>query len=311
MAFCRALAFSKGLTLYKYINSILNPQSLTFELPKLSSTFKLPKPSFLLIEGKRHGNNNLDIKEFMVIPEEKSFLAALKKGEKIYNSLKNILINNFGEKGKRIGLEGGFDYNFKNSEEAFDLIKQVIEENVKLGVDCASSEFFNGSYNFEGKKLKGEELASFYDNLIKKYPIEFLEDPFSQDDFSSWQFFAKKRDKDLLLIGDDLTVTNPGRIEEAEKNNLCNGVVIKPNQIGTITETIRAVELAKSFGWKVMVSHRSGETLDSFIADLAVGVGADFIKSGAPQPKERMVKYARLAAIEEEIKAEAEKELQG
>jgi enolase len=168
---------------------------------------------------------------------------------------------------------------------------------VKIGLDCAASEFFRkGKYTLESKKLNSEELLNFYEGLAKEYPILFLEDPFEQDDWQAWEKMS-----DLLVVGDDLTVTNPERIKEAYEKKACNGIILKPNQIGTVTETIKAAKLAKEFEWKIIVSHRSGDTCDDFIADLAVGISADFIKSGAPARGERVAKYNRLLRIEQEI----------
>jgi enolase len=172
----------------------------------------------------------------------------------------------------------------------------------KIILDAAASSFFKkGKYSFEGKKRSRKELLDFYSGLLKKYPeIIGIEDPFSEEDWQGWRLMNSKFKK-LLIIGDDLTVTNPKRIKLARKRNACNAVIIKPNQIGTVSEAITAAKLAKSYGWKIIVSHRSGETMDDFIADLAVGVGADFIKSGAPSKPERMAKYSRLLKIEKEI----------
>ena len=182
-------------------------------------------------------------------------------------------------------MEGAFIPNLKETKKALDLLMKVgKKKKVKIILDVAASH----------SRLK--RTPEYYLNLAKEYPILGIEDPFPQDDWQNW----KRLNSKLLIIGDDLTVTNPNRIKLAQRRKACRGVIIKPNQVGTITETIEAAKLAKSFGWKIVVSHRSGETLDDFIADLAVGVGADFIKSGAPFPKERMVKYNRLVQIEKE-----------
>jgi len=176
-------------------------------------------------------------------------------------------------------------------------------EEVKIGLDCAASEFFKGGkYILESKKINSEELLNFYQDLTKEYPILFFEDPFEQDDWQAWGELKIKSEKlKVLVIGDDLTVTNPERIKKAYEKKACNGIILKLNQIGTVSETIEAAKLAKEFGWKIIVSHRSGDTCDDFIADLAVGISADFIKSGAPARGERVAKYNRLLRIEEEI----------
>jgi len=262
IAICRAGAAVQGLPLYKYINKIYrDPVSVG-----------LPVPCVLLIEGGLHAQNNLDFQEFMVVAE-------FEKAKEVYQKLGDILKTG-------TGLEGGFAPQISEPEKALDLIMEAAgDKEIAIGIDCAASHFKKGKYNID-----------FYQNLVKKYPIVFLEDPFGEDDWQNWQELNSK----LLLVADDLTATNPKRIKLAKKKNACRGIVIKPDQVGTITETLEAVRLAKSFGWKIIVSHRSGETKDDFIADLAVGVGADFIKSGAPSQPERLAKYERLIKIREE-----------
>lgn len=232
---------------------------------------RLPLTSILLIEGGLHGKGGSDVQEFMIV-------ASLSLAEKIYQKLKKYKF--------KTGLEGGFIVPLKNTEKILDLIlKTAGKEKVKIILDIAAS---------HGCLLK---TPAYYLNLIKHYPILGIEDPFPENDWRNWQKLSSK----LLIIGDDLTVTNVEKIKEAYKKKACNAVVIKPNQIGTVSETIAAAKLAKSFNWKIMVSHRSGETMDDFIADLAVGIGADFIKAGAPSKPERMAKYNRLLNIEKEL----------
>jgi len=300
IAVCRAGAKAKNLPLYQYIARIAENRALG----------KLPLPCFNVINGGAHAKKGLDIQEFMVIPQFKYFSENLKAGIRIYRNLKKILRKSF--KKIPIGDEGGFVPPLKKTEEVLDLLMKAIKLSgysgkIKIGLDCAATQFFkNKKYKLEGKNLSKQELFNFYQNLIKKYPILFLEDPFSEEDWRGWQQLKSKpqnQKSKISIIGDDLLVTNYKRMKLAKRKNVCNGAVIKPNQIGTITETIEAVKLAKSFGWKIMVSHRSGETLDNFIADLAAGIGAEFIKSGAPFAKERMVKYNRLLRIEEEIRS--------
>ncbi len=298
IAVCRAGAAAQNLALWKWISKIAERET------------KLPLPCILIIEGGLHSGNDLDIQEFMIVPQTEIFQKNLRIGTEIYHSLKEILKNKFEEKACNLGVEGGFAPPLKKTKEALDLITEAIrktknERKVKIGLDCAASHFFQeGKYNFEGEKRTGEELLGFYQDLLKEYPISFLEDPFEQDDWKSWQQLSAKckvQSAKLLIMGDDLTVTNLERIKEAKEKEACNGIILKPNQIGTITETIAAAKLAKKFEWKIIVSHRSGETLDDFIADLAVGIRAEFIKSGAPGPAERMAKYNRLLKIEEEL----------
>lgn len=269
----------------------------------------LPTPAVLCIEGGLHGKGNLDVQEFMVAPNARTFKERFETGKEIYQILGRILSKKYGKSASKTGLEGAFLPPLKNTEEVLSLIAGLLREkaykNVKIFLDVASSSFFtNGKYHFEKRVLDKEELLSFYLELYEKYPIGAIEDPFSQDDWEGWRRLnvkCKVKNEKLLIIGDDLLATNPKRIKIAKAKNACNAAVIKPNQIGTVSETIEAAKLAKSFGWKIVVSHRSGETSDDFIADLAVGIGADFIKSGAPFPKERMAKYNRLLEIEEEL----------
>ena len=244
---------------------------------------KIPKPMILLMEGGKHGQG-LDIQEFMIVPKEDSFFNCLEKGKKAFFDLRELLPS------VSLGAEGALTPSFK-TREALDKIMEVTDDDIAL--DVASSEFYsNGKYSFEGKDLTKEELQEYYRELVGDYPIISIEDPFSEDD--EWL----KLDG-VLLVGDDLTVTNVKRIKE--KKDYCQACIIKPNQIGTVTETIEACKLALSFNWKLIVSHRARETMDDFIADLSVGVGADFIKTGAVTQKERMAKYNRVLAIEKEI----------
>ena len=290
IACCKAGAKAKNIPLYKYISQISN------------STFKLPKPCFNVLNGGAHAGNDLDIQEFMVIPQIESFKENLRIGVEIYQKLKKILEKRFGKSAINLGDEGGFAPPLNKTRHALDLIKEAIKsagyvEKVKIGLDCAASEFFKkGKYILESKEFNPEELLNFYEDLAKEYPILFFEDPFEQDDWQAWEKMSN-----LLVVGDDLTVTNPQRIKKAYEEKACNGIILKPNQIGTVSETIKAAKLAREFEWKIIVSHRSGDTCDDFIADLAVGISADFIKSGAPARGERVAKYNRLLRIEEEI----------
>ncbi len=300
MAICRAGAGAKNIPLYRYI-----AEFFFTEKKEARNNLKLPFASFNILNGGLHAGNGLDIQEFMVIPQKKSFSENLKIASEIYHYLKSILEENFGKQAVNVGDEGGFAPPLSYSEEALALVNQAIKihSETKIGIDCAATQFYkDGKYDLEGNIFTPEGLIFFYKNLIEKYPIVFLEDPFSEEDWENWKKITSELKNRITIIGDDLLTTNPLRIKEAEKRKACNGVIIKPNQIGTISETLEAVKLAKSFGWKVIVSHRSGETCDDFIADLAVGVKADFIKSGAPARGERVAKYNRLLEIEREIK---------
>ena len=352
VACLRAGAAALNFPLYSYISQICRGRP-SANSPEGSPLENLPIPCFNVLEGGVHAGNELDIQEFMIVPQMESFKENLTIAVEIYHSLGKILEKKFGRTSTNVGDEGGFAPPIKKTKEALDLIIEAIkkvgyEGQVKIGLDCAASEFFkNGkytsgdnygvrskienefsiffltcNYNFEGKKLTGEKLLKFYQRIIEAYPILFLEDPFAADDWQSFQALQKNCNKSLrsqnfvtdgiLVVGDDLTVTNPERIKLAKEKNACNAIVLKPNQIGTVTETLRAAKLAKEFGpegeqapygagWKIVVSHRSGDTCDDFIADLAVGVAADYIKSGAPARGERVAKYNRLLRIEEEL----------
>lgn len=297
MAVCRAGAKAENMSLFKYIA----------QLAGNSSPLILPKPCFNIINGGAHSKNNLDVQEFMIVPQENNFSKNLKIAKEIYREIKKIIKKEYGKSGVKLGDEGGFSPPLKTTEETIILILAAIRnlgysKKIKIILDVAASQFFKrGRYKMDRKNFSNKELVKYYLGLTQKYPILGLEDPFSENDLKGWRMLSSKfqtSSSKFLIIGDDLTVTNPERIKLAYKKKACNGIIIKTNQIGTVSETIEAVKLAKTYGWKIIVSHRSGETLDDFIADLAVGVGAGYIKSGAPFLKERMAKYNRLVRIE-------------
>ncbi len=298
IAICRAGAASKKVPLYQHIAEIGN-----WELG--IGNFKMPSPSFNFIEGGAHATNQLDIQEFMVVPQGKTFQENLVMASRIFNNLTELLKKSFGAV-PEMGDEGGYAPAMKEAEQALVMLKAAIgNEHAKIALDCAASEFFkDGKYVL---KSSGEEtrdqLLYFYQDIVARFPIISIEDPFAQIDWEGFKALNSQLpiSNFQFLIGDDLTTTNIERIKEAHSKNACNGVIIKPNQIGTVWEAIEAVNLVKSYGWKVMASHRGGETMDSFIADFAVGVGADFIKAGAYTKEERMVKYNRLMEIEQEL----------
>jgi len=300
VCFLRASAFSKGIPLWQ-------------EVGRLSeSRASLPKPLLLLAEGGGHGEGRLAVQEFMALSEGEGFKQSFEKARRLYGQLERFLAGKFSADNIGTGAEGGFTPPAENTLQMLDLIVGAVEEaglkkEVKVVLDVASSEFFQqGRYYFEGKERQPQEMASFYETIINKYPIFALEDPFSQEDWLSWREFKAKlasREREVLLAGDDLTATNPERIKKAREENAVSAVILKPNQIGTISETIEAALLAKSFGWKVIVSHRGEETEDNLIADLAVGLAADYIKAGGPFHKERKAKYDRLLEIEKELAA--------
>ena len=273
MAVCRAGAAAKNLPLYQYIAEITDVGRLRI----------LPKMAFNMINGGAHAKNDLDFQEFMIVPQTKTVKESLQIASDIYQELSKKL-------GKNVGDEGGFAPPFKYPEEALDILSQ---KNIKIIIDAAASQFSAAQ-----KKIYN---LDYFEDLVKKYPIIGMEDPFAENDWQNFQKITEKLGDRIIIIGDDLLVTNPERIKEAREKKACNGLILKVNQIGTVSEAFKAAKLAKSFGWKVMVSHRSGETNDDFIADLAVGIGADYIKSGAPARGERMAKYNRLLKIEELI----------
>jgi len=266
----------------------------------------LPRPFFNIINGGMHAGNHLQIQEYMVVPNEKKFSDNLKAGSEIYHELKEIIKNRYGKLSINVGDEGGFAPNIDNPEEPIELILEAAKKRgykINISMDAAASNFFkNGKYYFDGEQLTAAELSDFYSDLCKKYPINSIEDPFAEDSFDDFASFTKKMKNKLQIVGDDLLVTNTQRIQKAIVWSACNALLLKINQIGTITEAVDAAKLAYGASWNVMVSHRSGETEDSFIADLAVGLGCGQIKSGAPCRGERIAKYNQLLRIEEEMR---------
>lgn len=296
IAVCRAGAGSKKTPLYRHIA----------ELTENRSPLKLPLPMFNILEGGAHAKNDLDIQEFMVVCQKESFAENLVLCNKIFQNLKAILTKSYGAD-VLMGDEGGFAPQISKTEQALYLLKSAIgQDNVKIALDCAASQFYcDGKYKIENRDLTKTELLEFYEGLINSFPVISIEDPYSEEDWQGFEMIMSKskiQNPKLLIVGDDLTATNIKRIKEAHNKEACNGIILKLNQIGTVSETIEASKLAKSFGWRIIVSHRSGETVDSFIADFAVGSGADYIKAGSPAKEERMVKYNRLLEIEKEIK---------
>lgn len=297
MAVSRVAAMEERTTLYKYLGKLSG-----------NNEFILPVPFMNVINGGVHAGNKLDIQEYMIIPNgAKSFREAIQISVEVYQNLKNIIKDKYGKNAINVGDEGGFAPPLSKAEEPLDLILKAVdksghEEKLKLGIDVAASEFYkDGNYILEGNKQKPDELSKRYENLIENYPIISLEDVFAQDDWDSWISFTKNFNKKVQILGDDLLVTNIKRIEKAVKENACNALLLKINQIGTISESIDAAKFSLRNNWNVMVSHRSGETEDTYIADLAVGLGNGQIKSGAPCRSERTSKYNQLLRIEEEL----------
>lgn len=290
LACMRAGAQAVKKELFQYISEISGNKNLV-----------LPTPMFNIINGGAHANNNLEIQEFMVIPRANSFFDAVRIGDEIYLQLKEIL----KAKKQNIGLgdEGGFTPILNNNQEALSLITQAAQETnnaqkIVLGLDIAADSFYQPQtkqYQIDGQLITNNQLIAYYQSLIQTLPLKSLEDPMSENDPDGWQK-VKNTLHNLQIVGDDLFVTNPDIIRE--KNNLANAIIIKPNQIGTMSETFSAVSEARTHKMKIIISHRSGETEDPFIADLAVGLGAEEIKSGSLARSERLVKYNRLLEIE-------------
>jgi len=299
-AVTKAAAKNSSLPLYLYINKLASNNK---------TIKKNPTPLFVMLTGGKHADNSIDFQEILLIPSpSKSFEEKTEIGVNIYHLLEKTLL----ESGLSTltSIEGGFSPDFSNNIEALRLIKEVItnssyklSSDVSLGIDVASTSFYKDKQYFLKDKTtpySPEDLIDLYQKLISDFNIIYLEDPFSEDDWTSWQKAFKILSPHSLIVGDDLTVTNPVRLKQALDNNVINGIIIKPNQIGTISETIEVVKMARLNNLKVIVSHRSGETMDDFIADFAIGVGADFVKFGAPA-RERAIKYNRLLKIKRQL----------
>jgi enolase len=308
LAFARLKAKNQNLELFQYVNRILNTKYKIQNTP--------PRPIFNVINGGAHANNSLAFQEYQIIPEVNDFGMALGLGQEFYEKLKQFLENNFGKENIALGDEAGFSCSFKNSIEPIEILSELIAKYhypLRIGLDAAASQFFkNGKYTIDGKEYFAEELKDYYVKLIDAYNIISIEDPFYEESFDSFASLTAdlrglklinadkigiNRYKSVLVITDDLTTTNPERLTRAIKERSGNTILIKLNQIGTLTETLKVVNLAYKNKWQAIVSHRSGETMDDFIADLAFGIGAWGLKSGAPAAPERMVKYNRILRI--------------
>ncbi|MBA7612691.1 Enolase [subsurface metagenome] len=276
-------------------------------IARLSQTKpSLPIPCLLYIEGGLHGRGDLDTQEFMAFLETDSFKDRIRFGTELYHTLREMLRKKFGKGSTNVGLEGGFTPPLQESKEALDLIVKAAKTSghkINIILDMAASTFFqDGKYYFEGEIFDQPELLRFYSKLCQKYPIAAIEDPFSEEDWQGFQEITEKISEKVDIIGDDLLATNLYRIQKAEDKGACTGLILKPNQIGTVTETLETAQYAIENNWQVFVKHRSGETPDTFIADLSVGLGTGWIMAGAPNRGERVAKYNRLLRIEEELK---------
>lgn len=297
LATTKAGASASGMKLWQYLGQLSG-----------NKRFVLPVPFFNVINGGKHAGNNLSFQEFMIASSGKNFAEQLRMGTEFYQALKMHLGERYGKTATNVGDEGGFAPAINSAEEAFNILEQVKKETgygekIKLAMDCAASDFYeNRKYYLTKDKRKiktKEEILDYYLGLVKRYGLISIEDPFEEEDFGSYAKLLQKAR--IQIVTDDLTVTNVKRLREAIKRKSGNCLLLKVNQIGTLTEALKAAKLAKQNDWKVMVSHRSGETNDSFIADLAVGLGCGMIKAGAPCRGERLAKYNRLMEIEEKI----------
>ncbi|MGN8368852.1 phosphopyruvate hydratase [Helicobacter pylori] len=298
MALARASAKALNLPLYRYLGG--------------ANALTLPVPMLNIINGGSHANNSIDFQEYMIMPLGfESFKEALRASAEVYHTLKKLL------DGKNqltsVGDEGGFAPNFNNNVEPLEIISQAIEkagyklgEEIALALDVASSELVDGNFNYhlkgENKILDSHELVAYYKELVAKYPIVSIEDGLSEDDWEGWAFLSKELGRQIQLVGDDLFVTNASILQKGIEKNIANAILIKPNQIGTISETLETIRLAKHHAYQCVMSHRSGESEDSFIADFAVALNTGEIKTGSTARSERIAKYNRLLEIEHELK---------
>jgi enolase len=300
LAVARAGAVAARLPLYKHLRKIYNIKE---------KGWHLPQPTMNVLNGGAHADSGLSIQEFMIIPIHKLLSERIRMGAEIFHTLADLLKKrNYTTS---VGDEGGFAPRLPNNEAALKILMEAIKlagfkagENVFLGLDVAASEFYSeGKYFFEKEKggRSAEKMIEIFSNWTKKYPLVLIEDGLSEDDWLGWKSLTKKLGQDTVLVGDDIFVTNPEIFSRGIKEDIGNAILIKVNQIGTVTETIQTIKMAKAHGYKINVSHRSGETSDTFIADLAVAVNSDFIKTGSLSRSERVEKYNRLIEIEMEL----------
>lgn len=292
----KAAAAEENQPLFSYFASLAKARSF------------IPLPMATVIDGGKHAGNGLSPQEFMLVPVKFStFEQCTQSVAEIYASLRQLLLKKFGVNATNVGLEGGFAPPLKKTTDALELLESAINAagysgRVKIALDCAASEFYNAKtkkYNYEGRRINREKLAEGYLRLISEFSIVSIEDPFHEEDFNAFaEFTANAKNTKIAVVGDDLLTTNSARITAAILQGSCNALLLKPNQIGTITETIHAAEMAKHAGWKVIASHRSGDSEDVFLVDLAVGLGCEAAKIGAPCRGERTSKYNRLLFIE-------------
>jgi len=304
LACAKAAAAAAKTPLYQYLRS----------LTKIKGEYKFPLPMMNIINGGKHADSDLDIQEFMIIPQAPEFRERVRKGVEIFYSLKSVLESkNYPVS---VGDEGGFAPQLSANTEAMDLILLAVsrtgyelDQDISLALDVAAAEFYNGSakkyfLKLDGQSLSVDEMISLYADWQTRYHLSSIEDGLTEDDWEGWQKLTAKLKKKLLLVGDDLFVTNPKRLQKGIQENIANAIVIKSNQIGTLTETFDCIQLAQDNDYQIVITHRSGETADTFIADLSVAVNAEFIKTGSVSRGERISKYNRLMEIEDELKNE-------
>lgn len=290
LAVLKAAALENGKELYEY----------------LGTNYSMPRCMMNILNGGAHASNGLDFQEFMIVPNKNEYKENLRMGSEIFNTLKNVL----KEKNLLCGVgdEGGFAPNIESAREALELIKESVEKSgyifgkdVNIALDVAASEFYdNGVYHFEGKEVTSNELVEYYKELVRDYPIISIEDGMAEDDYEGWKLLTKELSS-IQLVGDDLFVTNKKLLQMGIDMGIANAILIKLNQIGTVTETLDTIKLAKDNGYNTIISHRSGETDDSYIADFAVGLSAGQLKTGSLSRGERIAKYNRLLRIEEKL----------
>ena len=296
LALAKAVANSEGIPLYKHLGGV--------------NANIMPRPMMNILNGGAHAGNNIDIQEFMIIPIDSCcFAESLRKCSEIYHTLGKILKEKVMATG--VGDEGGFAPNLNSDEEAIELIIEAIEkagyttDEIKIGLDVASSEWYeDGTYNLPKRNISmaAEQLIEYYEKLIEKYPVISIEDGVAEEDWQGWGMLTERLGSKIQLVGDDLFVTNTERLKKGINQKVGNAILIKPNQIGTLTETLDVIEMAHENGYKTVISHRSGESEDTTIADLAVAVNSGQIKTGAPCRSDRVAKYNRLLLIESELK---------
>ena len=294
LAVARAAAESSGLELFRYVGG--------------PNAHVLPVPMMNVLNGGVHADTRIEVQEFMIAPVgAESFREALRQGTEVYHVLKSVLKGNGLATG--VGDEGGYAPDLPTNRDALDLIVTAVEKagyvlgrDIVLALDVAATEFFaDGAYTFEKSRRSAEQMSAYYANLLASYPLVSIEDPLSEDDWDGWVRLTAELGERVQIVGDDLFVTNPDRLDEGIERKAANALLVKVNQIGTLSETLDAVTLAHSYGYRCMVSHRSGETEDTTIADLAVATGCGQIKTGAPARSERVAKYNQLLRIEENL----------